>query len=115
MHNNCSGKHAGFLTLALHLGAPLKDYGDPDHPVQRRVRRVLSEMGGADLASAPVAGDGCGVPVVAMPLAAIARAFALLAARDELPARESEAARRVVSAMTAHPYLSAGPAASIRW
>ncbi len=108
LHNNCSGKHAGFLTLALHLGASPKDYGDPDHPVQRRVRRVLSEMGGADLSSAPVAGDGCGVPVVSMPLAAIARAFARLARPRELPAERAGAARRVIAAMTAHPYLVGG-------
>ena len=49
LHNNCSGKHLGFLTLAMHLDAPLSDYGHPEHPVQREVRRVLSEMGGADL------------------------------------------------------------------
>jgi L-asparaginase II len=108
LHNNCSGKHAGFLTLAMHLGAPLNDYGDPGHPVQRHVRRVLSEMGGMDLSSAPVAADGCGVPVVGMPLTAIARAFARLARPSELPAERAEAARRVASAMTAHPYLVAG-------
>ncbi|MGE5441714.1 MAG: asparaginase [Bacteroidota bacterium] len=108
LHNNCSGKHLGFLTLAMHLGAPLKDYGHPEHPVQREVRRVLSEMGGTDLASAPVAGDGCGAPVVAMPLVAIARAFALLAAPDDLPRARATAARRVVSAMTAHPYFVGG-------
>src|SRR5512132_1118735 len=98
LHNNCSGKHLGFLTLAMHLGAPLNDYGHPEHPVQREVRRVLSEMGGTDLSSAPVAGDGCGAPVVAMPLVAIARAFALLAAPDDLPRARATAARRVVSA-----------------
>jgi L-asparaginase II len=107
LHNNCSGKHLGFLTLAMHLGAS-KDYGDPEHPVQRKVRRVLSEMGGMDLSSASVAGDGCGVPVVAMPLVAIARAFALLAASDGLSRSRAEAARRVVSAMTAYPYLIGG-------
>jgi L-asparaginase II len=108
LHNNCSGKHLGFLTLAMHLGAPLKDYGNREHPVQRQVRRVLSEMGGTDLSSAPVAGDGCGVPVAAMPLVAIARAFALLAASDDLPRARAEAARRVVSAMTMHPYFIGG-------
>src|SRR5512132_1961706 len=108
LHNNCSGKHLGFLTLAMHLGAPLNDYGHPEHPVQREVRRVLSEMGGTDLSSAPVAGDGCGAPVVAMPLVAIARAFALLGAPDDLPRARATAARRVVSAMTAHPYFVGG-------
>ena len=108
LHNNCSGKHLGFLTLAMHVRAPLEAYGDSDHPVQRWVRRVLSEMGGTNLSSAPVAGDGCGVPVVGMPLAAIARGFARLARRAELPAERADAVRRVVSAMTAHPHLVGG-------
>ena len=108
LHNNCSGKHLGFLTLAMHLGASLTDYGHPDHPVQRRVRRALSEMGETDLSSAPVAGDGCGAPVVAMPLVAIARAFALLAVPDDLPRERAAAARQVVAAMTANPYFVGG-------
>lgn len=108
LHNNCSGKHLGFLTLAMHVSAPLEGYGDPDHPVQRQVRRVLSEMGGTDLSSAPVAGDGCGVPVLGMPLSAIARAFARLARPSELPSERADAVGRVVSAMTAHPHLVGG-------
>lgn len=108
LHNNCSGKHLGFLTLAMHVRAPLQAYGHPDHPVQRLVRRVLSEMGGTDLSSAPVAGDGCGVPVIGMPLAAIARGFARLARPAKLPMERAGAVRRVVSAMTAHPHLVGG-------
>lgn len=108
LHNNCSGKHLGFLTVAMHVRAALRAYGHPDHPVQRRVRRVLSEMGETALSSAPVAGDGCGVPVIAMPLTAIARAFARLAVPSELPSERAGAVRRVVSAMTAHPHLIGG-------
>jgi L-asparaginase II len=108
LHNNCSGKHLGFLTLAMHLGAPAAGYGDPDHPAQRRVHDVLAEMGDTDLSSAPVAGDGCGVPVLGMPLAAIALAFARLADTLALPRQRAEAARKVISAMVAHPYLVGG-------
>jgi L-asparaginase II len=108
LHNNCSGKHTGFLTLALHLRAPVERYGDPEHPVQRLVRRTLSEMGGVDLATAPSAVDGCGVPVFGMPLSAIARGFARLAARDILPTARAVAARRIVAAMTTHPFFVAG-------
>jgi len=46
LHNNCSGKHAGFLAAALHLGEPVAGYERPDHPVQRRVLATLTEMGG---------------------------------------------------------------------
>jgi L-asparaginase II len=108
LHNNCSGKHLGFLTLAVHLGTPVTGYGDPDHPAQCHVRGVLAAMGDTDLSSAPVAGDGCGVPVFGMPLAAIALAFARLAESSELPGERAEAARKVISAMMAHPYLVGG-------
>lgn len=108
LHNNCSGKHLGFITTAMHLGAPLAGYGEPDHPAQRRVRDVLAAMADTDLSSAPVAGDGCGVPVFAMPLAAIALAFARFAKHSKLSGERAEAARIVISAMVANPYLVGG-------
>ena len=83
LHNNCSGKHAGMLTLALHLGAPTAGYIAPDHPVQQRISALLAAMSGASLA--PPAIDGCGVPTHAMPLAGLATAMARLA--DPGPAR----------------------------
>jgi L-asparaginase II len=108
LHNNCSGKHAGFLTTALHLGAPSAGYGAPDHPVQQRVRQALAELGGVDLRDSVEGIDGCGVPVIAMPLSAIARGFAALADPNRLSPRRAAAIRRIVAAMTAHPYLVAG-------
>jgi L-asparaginase II len=108
LHNNCSGKHLGFITTAMHLGAPLAGYGDPDHPVQRHVRRMLSEMADRDLSAAPLAGDGCGVPVFGMPLAAVALSFARLTDTSELPRTRAEAVGRVISAMVKHPHLIGG-------
>ena len=103
LHNNCSGKHAGFLTLARHLGVPADGYGDPRHPVQRRVLGVLAEMTGADAEHAVIAVDGCGVPVMAMSLRELARGFSRLANPGRLPAMRSAAVRRVCEAMTSHP------------
>jgi L-asparaginase II len=108
LHNNCSGKHAGFLTTALQLGVPTAGYGAPDHPVQQLVRQALSEMGGVDLRENVEGVDGCGVPVIAMPLSAIARGFSVLADPDRLNARRAAAVCRIVAAMTAHPHLVAG-------
>ena len=109
LHNNCSGKHAGFLAVALHLGAPLDSYLDPDHPVQQRVAAVLADLGDCEPAVAPLGVDGCGVPTWGLPLAAIARGAAALARPDGLGARRAAAARRVVAAMTAHPIMVGGP------
>jgi L-asparaginase II len=108
LHNNCSGKHAGMLTLALHLGAPTAGYVAPDHPVQQRISALLAAMSGASLTSPAV--DGCGVPAHAMPLAGLATAMARLA--DPGPTAgapgRAEACARIRAAMAAHPLLVAG-------
>jgi L-asparaginase II len=108
LHNNCSGKHAAMLTTARHMGEATAGYIRPDHPVQRRLMRLLSELGGIDLAPAPRGVDGCGIPVLAMPVAALARALARMADPEGLSAERRAAAKRVVAAMTAHPYLVGG-------
>lgn len=108
LHNNCSGKHAGFLATALHLGEKTAGYVKPGHPVQRRLAEVLSDMGGVDLEGAPVGSDGCGIPVIAMPLRAMALAMARLANPDGLAPDRAAACRRVFGAMAAHGRLVAG-------
>jgi L-asparaginase II len=109
LHNNCSGKHAGMLTLALHLGAPIAGYIAPDHPVQQRISALLAAM--SDTRLAPPAVDGCGVPTHAMPLAGLATAMARLAdpgpSSPGAPGR-AEACARVRAAMAGHPLLVAG-------
>ncbi len=111
LHNNCSGKHAGMLCLARHLGAPTKGYESPDHPVQQLIRTILSEMTGADHAAAAAVGiDGCGVPTYAAPLAGFARAFARLASPDGLPPARAAAVQRLRKAVAAEPFLVAGTA-----
>ena len=107
--NNCSGKHAGFLTTARHFKEPTKGYSGIGHPVQTRLRKILVEMGGADLRAAPTGIDGCGIPVYGMPLSAMARALARMADPAGLGEKRRAAARRIVAAMTAHPDLVAGP------
>jgi L-asparaginase II len=108
LHNNCSGKHAGFLTTALHAENPLRGYVEPSHPVQRRVTETLGEMVGVDLDRAPRGRDGCGIPAYAMPLRAIAHAMARLAAPDGLPHRRAQAVQRIVAAVLAQPWLMSG-------
>jgi len=108
IHNNCSGKHTGFLCTALHMGEPTKGYLNPGHPVQDRLFAMLGEMGGADLSQAPRGVDGCGISVFGMPLKAMAQALARMADPKGLSADRAAAAKRVFQAMTAHPRLVAG-------
>lgn len=107
IHNNCSGKHTGFLTTAKHLGAPLKGYIEVDHPVQRAVLQTLKEL--ADITGElPWGVDGCAAPNFALPLKNLARAAAQLADPRGLSPARAGATKRIMAAMTAHPDLAAG-------
>ena len=106
-HNNCSGKHAGFLSTALHMGEATQGYIDPDHPVQQRVTKAVEEMTGVSLSAAPCGSDGCGIPVFAFPLHALARGMARMMS-DDLGDVRTAAARRVMTAMAACPQCVAG-------
>lgn len=108
LHNNCSGKHSGFLTLARHQNWQTRGYIDYAHPVQQRVLGVIESMCGLDLADAPRAIDGCGIPTIAVPLANLALAMARLGVPDDQPERRQAACARVRRAMSAHPQLTSG-------
>lgn len=105
VHNNCSGKHAGFLTLGAHLGAG-PEYIEPDHPVQRAVRTAFEEVTGEDSPGFGI--DGCSAPNFATTLTGLARAMAFFATAGARGDARSSAARRLTQAMIAHPELVAG-------
>jgi L-asparaginase II len=107
LHNNCSGKHAGMLTLALHLGVPTQGYSAPDHPVQRLAAAAIAAMADQAELAAPAI-DGCGIPTHPLPLAGLALAMARLGAPAGLPAGRRAACQRIAAAMQAHPELVAG-------
>ena len=107
VHNNCSGKHAGMITVARHLGAPIAGYGRPDHPVQRLIADILRDMTGLSALPAPAI-DGCGVPTWPIPLGRLATALARFAHPAGLPARRADACARLQAAMLAQPFLVAG-------
>jgi L-asparaginase II len=131
LHNNCSGKHAGMLALALHLGAEAATYDLPENPVQRAVFRAVSDFSGVPAGELEYATDGCGVPTFALPVETMARMFARLVAPARTEAgggTDAEGgtgpggatpesvrrvvgagvARRIVEAMLAHPEMVEG-------
>jgi len=108
VHNNCSGKHAGMLTTARHLGAETAGYESVGHPVQIKVRDAISEMSGVDLGDAGAATDGCSVPAYAIPLAGLARAFAQLSHIRDSQGVRGASCQRLVSAMASNPFMVAG-------
>jgi L-asparaginase II len=106
VHNNCSGKHTGFLTLALHLGVPTRGYVMPDHPVQRAVLAAVGDM--MDVGQQPTVRDGCSAPNIFAPLRALALGFARVGTGHGLSPARTKAANRIVAAMHAHPVLMSG-------
>jgi L-asparaginase II len=100
IHNNCSGKHAGFLTVTKHIGAG-PDYVDPAHPVQRGCLEAFERMTGE---TSPGYGiDGCSAPNYASTLHGMARAMVAYAVADD-----DSPQGKLRNAMAAHPELVAG-------
>ena len=100
LRHNCSGKHAGMLAVCAARDWPREGYRLEGHPLQQAIRTAVEEATGAR--KVPVATDGCGVVTFALPLRAMACAFARLAA-GELPG-----SARIATAMVAHPDLVEG-------
>ena len=108
IHNNCSGKHAGFVCLACAEGLDPAGYVGPDHPVQRAVTEALAQVTGAALGEHNRAIDGCSIPAYAIPLRALAFGFARFATGRGLPAERARAAARIRAAVAANPTMVAG-------
>ncbi len=108
LHNNCSGKHAGFLALALHLGGSVKDYLSRANPGQRLIQKAIADMAGVREDDLYVAIDGCSAPTFRMPLYSLATAFARVANPDGLPPLRKAACERMTSAVAQFPHLIAG-------
>jgi L-asparaginase II len=108
IHNNCSGKHAGFLCTACALNADVGGYVEPDHPVQCAVKATLESLTGASLAQDVCAVEGCSVPTWAVPLSGLALAFARFGSGATLGPERARAAARLREACAAHPWHVAG-------
>lgn len=107
-HNNCSGKHCGLLSLAQHMGAPMDGYWRADHPVQQQLLRTLQDMTHARLDMGQAGIDGCGIPTIPVPLAALARAFAHWANPVNQPKARQDAIEQISNAIWDHPLAMAG-------
>lgn len=105
IHNNCSGKHSGFLTVVKHLGLG-PEYVDPAHPLQLAVREAFEEATGEESPGYGI--DGCSAPNFATTVTGFARALARYAAARETGGVRERAMHRLTRAMAAHPELVAG-------
>jgi len=107
VHNNCSGKHTGFLYLARECGDALADYLDPASAAQQEVNRAVAEMAGLG-APLPSGLDGCGAPTLLLSLQALAQAFCSFANHQRLSAVRASSCRAILEAVGAAPALLAG-------
>ena len=104
-HNNCSGKHSGFLTLTKYLGAG-PDYVELDHPVQKAVKAAFEELTQEDTPGYGV--DGCSAPNFATSMHGMARAMAFFASANPGGNIRQSAAAKLRTAMATYPELVAG-------
>jgi len=108
LHNNCSGKHSGFLCTCRHVGIDHRGYISTGHPAQEAVREAMEAVTGAAHATAPCGTDGCSIPTYAVPLRNLAHGFARMATGAGLSPARARAARRLLGAAMAEPFLVAG-------
>ncbi len=108
LHNNCSGKHAGFLTTARHLALDPRGYTRPDHPLQRRVFDTMAELCGMAPEDMGVGVDGCSAATPAMPLRAFGLGVARCADPSVLEPARAQALVRLFEAQAREPSMVAG-------
>ncbi|HYP53979.1 MAG TPA: asparaginase [Pyrinomonadaceae bacterium] len=109
LHNNCSGKHAGMLALAVHSGADVKTYERPEHPAQLEIARCVARFAGMPVEDMAVGVDGCAVPTFGVTVRAMALMSVRLVAPDAGWDEETKrACRRLVAAVQAHPEMVEG-------
>ncbi|MDE2613896.1 MAG: asparaginase [Burkholderiales bacterium] len=116
LHNNCSGKHSGFVCvgclMARQAGRDAREfvrgYVAPEHPVMREVTAAIAAATGFDPATAARGTDGCSIPTYAIPLRHLAHAFARVATGQGLSPARARAARRLREAVARAPQMVAG-------
>jgi L-asparaginase II len=118
LHNNCSGKHSGFVCVGCmmsgrvgdELRAYVRGYVRPDHPVMREITAALESTTECRLAdgAAPRGTDGCSIPTYGIPLRRLAHAFARWGTGIGLREGHAAAAARLRKAVSSAPFMVAG-------
>ncbi|RWQ64114.1 MAG: asparaginase, partial [Mesorhizobium sp.] len=108
LHNNCSGKHAGFLCTCVHAGIAHRGYVKSGHASQEMVRDAMQAVTGAAHDIDHCGTDGCSIPTYAVPLRSFALGFARMATGVGFEPVRAKAAKRLLSACMAEPFLVAG-------
>ncbi|MDQ3073647.1 MAG: asparaginase [Bacteroidota bacterium] len=108
IHNNCSGKHSGFLAMAIHLGYDIDSYLSPRHPVQKLILKVAEEMYETPRDQMAIGVDGCSAPIFSVPVYNQAVSFRNLVNPEQFSKERKEACAQLVGAALEYPYMIAG-------
>lgn len=109
LHNNCSGKHAGMLAVAVHLDAPVENYDSPENPVQKFIADAMSKFSDVAVTDMVVGIDGCGAPIFGITMKSMALAYArLVSPPPSFDKATRDACERIVGVMSANPELIGG-------
>jgi len=108
LHNNCSGKHAGFVCGCCHQGIDPEGYVGYDHPLQQQIRETMQSLTGTPLGHDNCGTDGCAIPSYAVPLRSLAHGFARMVTGSGLEPLRAKASRRLLEACMAEPFYVAG-------
>ncbi|WP_322418491.1 asparaginase [Mesorhizobium huakuii] len=108
LHNNCSGKHSGFLCTCVHSGIAHGGYVKVGHALQEMVRDAMQSVTGAVHGADERATDGCSIPTYAVPLKSFALGFARMATQNGFGPERTKAAKRLLAACMAEPFFVAG-------
>jgi L-asparaginase II len=108
LHNNCSGKHAGFICACCHQDLDPKGYVGYLHPLQVEIRAAMESLTGTVIGADSCGTDGCSIPTYAVPLRSLAHGFAKMATGTGLEPLRAKASRRLIEACMAEPFYVAG-------
>ena len=108
IHNNCSGKHAGFLAMCVYMDADTKTYWKADHPLQKLIKKTVAEMHEYDEKKMVTALDGCSAPIFSIPIYNQAIAYKNLVNFNQYGDLRKRACRLIIEAVKKFPYMVAG-------
>jgi L-asparaginase II len=108
LHNNCSGKHAGFLLYCHYKGYDLNTYLDPEHPLQKEIKQVCADIYEFNIDDMHLGIDGCSAPVYTIPVYNQALAYKNLVSKNPALVKYHEALETIVKACSDFPYMLGG-------
>ena len=109
VHNNCSGKHAGFLAFNTFHNLDTSNYLSSEFELQRKIKECVAHFAELETSELIEGMDGCSAPTYAMPVYNQALMYKnLVAPNNKISTEEQNAAKRIIAAVAEYPEMIAG-------